>query len=88
MMILADVFYPGWKVYVDDQPSDIFRVNRVMRGVALSKGKHRIVFRYDPRSFRWGAFLSAFSWTIVIVWICVYSGKRFFAENTAGPTPI
>ena len=88
MIILADVFYPGWKAYVDDQPSDILRVNRVMRGVALSKGKHRIVFRYDPHSFRWGAFLSAFSWTIVMIWICVYFGKRLFAKNTAGRTPV
>ena len=88
MIILADVFYPGSKAYVDDQPSDILRVNRVMRGVALSKGKHRIVFRYDPHSFRWGAFLSAFSWTIVMIWISVYFGKPLFAKNTAGPTPV
>ena len=54
VVVLADIYYPGWKLLIDDQPAPIHRVNLVMRGAAVPEGRHRLVYTYDPRSFRIG----------------------------------
>jgi hypothetical protein len=58
LVIVGDVFYPGWTLTVDGRPAEILRANRAMRGVALPTGSHRLDFRYEPRSFRFGVLLS------------------------------
>ncbi len=58
LLVLADVLLPGWKVTVDGKPQPIYRANRIMRGVCLDPGEHRIVFTYDPLSFRVGGYIS------------------------------
>ncbi len=55
IVVLAEVYYPGWRVFVDGQPDTIYRTNRLMRGVVLPSGKHHLEFRYEPRSFQVGA---------------------------------
>lgn len=54
LLILTDVFYPGWRVYVDGKEEEILRVDGLLRGVYLKEGKHEVVFSYRPLSFIWG----------------------------------
>lgn len=61
IVVLADIFYPGWKLTIDGQPAPIWRVNRAMRGAAVQPGSHRLVYTYEPRSFRIGAVLTLLS---------------------------
>jgi hypothetical protein len=66
-VVLADQFYPGWRVDVESdggrpRREPIRRVNRVMRGVWLPSGEHRLVFRYRPASVLWGAAVSGLGW--------------------------
>jgi hypothetical protein len=58
LVVLADRFDPGWRVTIDGRPGEILRTNRAMRGVALPAGTHRLVFTYEPASFRLGLMLS------------------------------
>jgi hypothetical protein len=58
IVILADVFYPGWELTIDGRPAPIYQVNRLMRGAAVAAGMHRLVYTYNPRSVRVGAVLS------------------------------
>jgi hypothetical protein len=58
LVVLSDVDYPGWELTVDGRPAEILRTNRAMRGVALPAGAHRLVFHYDPPSFRLGIAVS------------------------------
>jgi hypothetical protein len=58
LVILADIFYPGWKLTIDGQPAPIYRTNRMMRGAAVKEGRHKLVYTYDPASFRIGGILS------------------------------
>ena len=54
LVVLADVYYPGWELKIDGKPAPIYRVNGVMRGAAGLRGPHRLVYTYDPQSFRVG----------------------------------
>jgi hypothetical protein len=58
LVVISDQYYPGWNLTVDGHPGEILRTNRAMRGVPLAAGTHRLVFRYEPRSFRLGVVLS------------------------------
>lgn len=59
LLVLADLFYPGWTAEVDGRPSEILRADGVFRAVALTAGSHRVAFRYQPLSVKIGAALSA-----------------------------
>ncbi len=48
LVVLADVDYPGWELAIDGKPAPIYRVNGVMRGAAVSAGRHRLVYTYAP----------------------------------------
>jgi uncharacterized membrane protein YfhO len=65
LLVLGDVYYPGWKAFVDGEESRIYRVNHAMRGVFLPMGQHRVEFRYDPLSFKLGAIVSLVSLVLV-----------------------
>ena len=58
LVVLADIYYPGWELTIDGKPAPIYRVNGVMRGAVVSAGHHRLVFTYAPRSFRVGLVVS------------------------------
>jgi len=69
LSVLTDLDYPGWEARVDGEPAAILRVNGLFRGVVLSPGEHRIVYRFVPRTLTlglWAALaasvLAAASW--------------------------
>ncbi len=49
LVILADVYYPGWRLTIDGKPAPIYRTNRVMRGAAVPAGRSHLVYtRMNP----------------------------------------
>jgi len=61
MLFLSEIYYPGWKVYVDGIEGKIYRANYIFRSVPLRAGKHSVSFVYDPLSFKIGKYISLFS---------------------------
>ena len=73
LVILADTYYPGWKLTIDGQPAPIYRTNRLMRGAAVKAGRHTLVYTYDPDSFRIGGALSIvglLALAALVPWAC------------------
>ena len=60
-LVMTDTYYPGWRCYVDGKPAEIYRAYGVVRAVFLEQGPHRVVFRYEPDSFRIGLTISLLS---------------------------
>ena len=54
LVVLADVYYPGWTLAIDGRPATIERANRMMRAAAVDRGEHTLAFTYRPASFRIG----------------------------------
>jgi Bacterial membrane protein YfhO len=54
LLVLSDLYYPGWRASVDGHSSPIFATNLAMRGVYLEAGTHTIVFEYKPILFTVG----------------------------------
>ena len=58
MLVLSEVWYPGWEVIVDGEPKPVHRVNYCQRGVWLEKGTHYVKFRFKPQKWQWGLMVS------------------------------
>jgi hypothetical protein len=48
VLVLHDPFYPGWLAEVDGRPARLLRANVLFRGVEVSEGRHKVVFRFAP----------------------------------------
>lgn len=74
LLVLTDLHYPGWKATVDGRPTDIERVDYLMRGVRVPAGTHDIRFTYVPASFRAGWLLSLAG--LALVGFLLVTGRR------------
>lgn len=57
-LVLADAYYPGWKVTIDGKAGEIFPAYYAFRGVLVPAGRHTVEFTYFPLSFRLGLAIS------------------------------
>lgn len=72
LLVVSDLFYPGWTAEVTSADGrrarvPILRTNRIMRGVALSAGRHHVTFAYRPLLFYAGAGISLIAWLALAV---------------------
>lgn len=74
-LVLTDVFYPGWKVYINGKSEKLYRTDFAFRGVFIPKGKSTIVFSYEPDSFRYGV-IAAILGSIGICTLCFVTRKQ------------
>jgi hypothetical protein len=51
IVVLHDLFYPGWEVRVDGNQQPVLHANILFRGVEVPPGHHRIEFAFHPLSF-------------------------------------
>ena len=76
MLVVTDIWYPGWKVYVDGKQKPLLRVNYCQRGVWLEKGEHRVEFKFLPKLWRLGMGITLM--TMAIVLVLIFSSFIFF----------
>jgi uncharacterized membrane protein YfhO len=77
LAVFSEIYYPdGWKVFVDGQKTDHFRVNYVLRGMIVPAGAKEIEFRFEPRSYYVGERIAlAFSILMALMMLHML-GKR------------
>lgn len=57
-VVFSEMYYaPGWQAYIDNQPTDIYRVNYVLRGLAVPAGEHSIRFEFSPSVVTHGSWI-------------------------------
>lgn len=76
VLVVSEIFYPGWNAYVDGQRVPVYRANGILRAVLLDAGSHQVRMAYEPLSFRVGALISVISWLVLIATIFWRSRKR------------
>jgi len=82
VLVLADTWYPGWKALINGQKTDVEPFNEVFRAVLLEPGEHEVTFVFKPKSFFYGALISA---AALIGWMLalVHSRKTTLSDKWA-----
>ncbi len=65
-LVLADVWYPGWRCAVNGEERQVYRANYLFRAVEVPAGKHEVVFTFAPESYRRGRVASAAAVLVVL----------------------
>jgi hypothetical protein len=74
VLVVSEIFYPGWKATVDGQPAEILLTDYLLRGVALAAGRHKIEMVYIPTTAGAGAIVSGCS-LLLLVGLFVYQRR-------------
>ena len=79
--VFSEIYYEdGWNAYIDDKLTSHFRANYVLRGMLIPKGKHTIVFKFEPRVIEQGSMFGLISYGLLIlislVWFLKYRKEK------------
>lgn len=69
LLVTTDLFYPGWKVWVDGVRSRLIVVNSSFRGVVVPAGHHEVEFAYRPLTILIGCAVGMIALLVTIVWV-------------------
>src|SRR5207253_3173599 len=78
LLVVSEVFYPGWQAWVNGQPARIYRVDGVLRGTFVPNGDSIVRFEYRPVSVRIGFAMTLAATTATVV-------LGFFARSKRAP---
>jgi hypothetical protein len=68
LAVFSEVFYDaGWYAYINGERADHFRVNYILRAMVLPPGNHQIEFRFNPRGYVVGEWISLISSLLLII---------------------
>ncbi|WP_440122018.1 YfhO family protein [Tenacibaculum sp. Ill] len=66
--VFSEIYYKdGWNAYIDGKSVPYYRINYVLRGMEVPKGKHTITFKYEPRVIKRGSLLSLFCYALLLI---------------------
>jgi len=60
-LVVADPYFPGWRVRVDGAEAALRPFNGALIGIDVKPGRHHIELDYLPASVLWGAGMSSFA---------------------------
>lgn len=66
LLVLSEVYYPGWKAYVDGERVPIQRADHLLRAVPIPAGEHTVELRYEPWTLRAGLAISTVAATALL----------------------
>lgn len=81
-LILTDMYYPGWNVWVDGKSAILSPYNTIMRSTEVGVGNHLILYLYIPHIIIFSSLLSGCSWFGVLGYL-LYSFGRMSHEKQA-----
>jgi hypothetical protein len=73
LLVLSDLYYPGWKARVNGRDEPVVRSFGVLRGVPVGKGRSEVLFSYRPMSLYAGIAVSVI---MFVIWITILIVSR------------
>lgn len=58
LLVFSESYYPGWKAYIDDKHTTVYKIDGLLQGIIVSKGEHNIIFKYEPDSLMIGGLIT------------------------------
>jgi len=80
-LVMSEIYYPGWKAFVDGKESHIYKADYILRAVYLDQGAHEVMFIYDPLSFRVGLYITVGTLFLVLL-VALFGFKSFIEQRS------
>ncbi|MGH7246092.1 MAG: YfhO family protein [Candidatus Levyibacteriota bacterium] len=77
ILVLSDNYYPGWKAFIDNHQTKIYRADYTFRAIEVPAGNHTITFFYQPISLIAGGIISLICLCIMVVFFVL---ETFFSS--------
>lgn len=85
LLVLSDLFYPGWRAGIDGRRVEVAKIFGGMRGVEFPGGEHVVEFEFQPWTFWLGLALSLLSFGGIMV--ALTAGVAFGRKGKDGISP-
>ena len=77
VVVFSEIYYPGWTCTVDGKDVEVWRVNYVLRAIAVQPGRHEVVMEFRPQSIRATETVAYIAMALLLVSVCVPIGLQF-----------
>lgn len=74
-LVVSDVYYPGWRVFVDGKEEDLLRADYAFRAVRVGAGVHTVKMTYSSVYFKIGVLFTVAG--IALLAVLISSKSRF-----------
>ncbi|MGQ9625544.1 MAG: YfhO family protein [Anaerolineae bacterium] len=71
ILVLSEIYCPGWMAHVDGREEKILRANYALRAIPLKAGRHTIEMAYRPISVVVGGAISALAVLAIIAFMLI-----------------
>ena len=79
--VFSEIYYKdGWNAYIDGITTPYYNVNYVLRGMEIPKGKHTIIFKFEPQVIKTGNTITLISYFLLLLipagWFFIEKKKK------------
>ncbi len=65
-LVISNIYYPGWKAYIDGKEKNISEVDYLLQSVVIPQGEHILLLKYRPSIFFKALLISAVGLMILL----------------------
>jgi uncharacterized membrane protein YfhO len=75
LLFLSEVFYPGWKAFLDGQSTPILRGNYLFRVLEVPEGHHEVRLEFDPWTIKAGTGITLAT-SLLLMAVTLFLGRK------------
>jgi hypothetical protein len=83
-VVIADTWFPGWRASLDGRPVPIYRVQHMLRGLAMPAGTHQMRLDYEPEGWTSGVRWTRWAWGL---WLSAVAAAAMWRARCVGARP-
>jgi uncharacterized membrane protein YfhO len=79
LLVLSELYYPGWAASVNGKPARIWKVDGFLRGIVVPLGDSQVSLRYRPASIYIGAAVTVAAFVSILsapIWLWLLRRRR------------
>ncbi|MBI4244675.1 MAG: YfhO family protein [Planctomycetes bacterium] len=67
-VVLGEIFYPGWRVWIDGEEKEVFKIGGGFIGGKLPQGSHKVRFEFRPQKFYTVLYIGGAFWLALVAY--------------------
>jgi len=80
-LVLSEMYYPGWKVYIDGKEEPMMRMDGVFMGAELNAGNHSVEFVFQPVLVFLALLIAGLAWLGISIYLVFIQKPWVKAKN-------